>query len=58
MEIMDIRQYFMKIKSNSVQAYSSKNFRDNTHSSYIDSILSLDCTVNNQNMRNNKKILQ
>lgn len=47
-----------KEKSNPVQAYSSKNFHDNTHSSYIDSILSSAGTVNNQIMRNNRKILQ
>ena len=41
-----------------MQAYSSKNFRGNTHSSYIDSILSSAGTVNNQIMRNNRKILQ
>lgn len=38
-----------------MQAYSLKNFRDNTHSSYIDSIPSSDSTVNNQYMQNNEK---
>lgn len=48
-------KFYENKKNNSVQAYSLKNFRDNTHSSYIDSIPSSDSTVNNQYMQNNEK---
>lgn len=51
-------KFYENKKNNSVQAYSLENFRDNTHSSYVNSIPSNNNVVNSQYMQDSSNNTQ